>query len=154
MGRLQRENEQLKAELAAVRGAPLPSLRSNSGPIASEEAPVVVIPRETVPVAVEESPVTLAPEPAAAPVAPTARSAKGSVRPSQPPASTPVRPTTPAARGGRVYTVQEHDSLYSIARKHYGNNGVGAKVQEIFNANRDTMKSEADIKPGMQLRLP
>ena len=32
--------------------------------------------------------------------------------------------------------------------------GASAKVQVIFEANRDVMKNISDLKPGMELRIP
>ena len=144
--RLQRENDLLKAELGALRGnAIIPSVRTRPDTTVaagdSSESPLsLASPQLSEPVA--ESPLVAAP------------AVRTGSRPALNPA--PTRPSAPPAssRGGRVYTVQPQDSLYSIARKNYGSTGTGAKVREIFEANRDTMKSETDIKPGMQLRLP
>jgi len=50
-----------------------------------------------------------------------------------------------------TYTVQEGDSLWSIAKAAYGK---GTQWEAIFKANRDVMKSDTDLRPGMELRLP
>jgi nucleoid-associated protein YgaU len=44
-------------------------------------------------------------------------------------------------------------SLWSIARQHYGN-PTAAQVKAIYQANRDVMRSETDLKVGMVLRIP
>jgi len=65
---------------------------------------------------------------------------------------TPQRPggTTPAATG-RTYIVQPKDNLTAISRKFYG---TASRWREIYDLNRDRMKSETDLKIGMELRLP
>lgn len=60
---------------------------------------------------------------------------------------TPQRPTTT----GRTYIVQPKDTLSSISRKFYGTN---VRWRDIYEANRDRMKHESDLKIGMELRLP
>ncbi len=144
--RLQRENELLKAELAALTGnANTPIIRSRPNPAPATEDS-------------SESPLSLAPqvsEPVTEPPIVAQTAPRVGSRPTL--NTTVAKPTPPSsapARGGRTYTVQPQDSLYSIARKFYGSTGTGAKVREIFEANRTTMKSETDIKPGMQIRLP
>jgi nucleoid-associated protein YgaU len=64
---------------------------------------------------------------------------------------TPVAMTTPAANtsgSGSTYTVQKGDTLYKIAREHYGNASAWKKIAA---ANPG---SENIIKPGQQLILP
>lgn len=56
-----------------------------------------------------------------------------------------------AAATGRTYTVQPKDSLIAISRKIYG---TPTRWREIYELNRDRMKSESDLKIGMELRLP
>jgi len=97
-----------------------------------------------VPVA-EDSAVTLAPlnlAPAAAPV--QAAPPGGGSRPA---------PIPPAA-GGRKHTVLPGDTLYKIAQRYYGASGAAARAKAIFEANQDVMKSQADLKPGMVLKIP
>lgn len=78
--------------------------------------------------------------------------------------STPVapiivqeRPTSPAgtnpanATGPRNYTVQAGDTLSRISRQMYGTSGRWA---EIFEANRDQLRSQNDLRPGQVLRIP
>ena len=64
----------------------------------------------------------------------------------------PQRPAaTQPATSGRTYVVQPKDSLMGISRKIYG---TPARWRDIFEANRDRMKHESDLKIGMELRLP
>lgn len=65
----------------------------------------------------------------------------------------PQRPgttTTPAASPG-TYVVQPKDNLTAISRKLYG---TPTRWREIYELNRDRMKSESDLKIGMVLRVP
>ena len=154
---LKRENDQLRSALANARASVGLSPRP---PVDAEGRIVGIAPEETPaqpsPISAptnEPSPVILAPEdtPATEPiVAPP-------LRPQQPIAQTPPAPT-PTARpatqaGGRRHVVKPKENLYSIARQYYGT-GSNAKVDEIFRANRDRMKTPTDLKIGMELRIP
>ena len=136
--RLQRENEELKAELQSRGIAPVPSLRTFRSVASS--APV------------ENSPITLAPLPAGSdPVAPP------SIVPATPkslfnPVSSGTKPTAAVPAGGRKHTIAPGDTLYRIAVKYYGS---GAKVEEIFNANRDVMRDKNTLpRVGTELKIP
>jgi hypothetical protein len=144
---LQRENDQLKAELSALHGgAPMPVMPVRRDPATAEDDGVSIHPPVLVSQPETESPLSLAPDnpvpavrsPAAKPT--TARSAA-------------TKPAAPAS-AGRKHTVQVGESLYKIATHYYGAAGASAKVQVIFEANRDVMKSISDLKPGMELRIP
>lgn len=76
-------------------------------------------------------------------------------------ASRPVPPVaqrvtaTPQRPGAGTHTVKSTDkSLWAIARQHYGKSATAAQVAAIFQANRDVMRSESDLKVGMVLRIP
>ena len=56
-------------------------------------------------------------------------------------------PATP----GRRHVVAQGDTLYKIAQRYYGN---GSKWPEILEANRDVLKNENAVRPGMELRIP
>jgi nucleoid-associated protein YgaU len=71
-------------------------------------------------------------------------------RPASTQAAAPVA-ATPRPAAGRRYTVRPGDSLSKISMQFYGNR---TKVHEIFAANRNVMKSETDLKPGMEIKLP
>ena len=57
----------------------------------------------------------------------------------------------PLAGGGRLHTVKEGDSLWTIAGEVYGS---GARWQRIFDANRDQLQNANQLKSGMVLRIP
>ena len=65
---------------------------------------------------------------------------------------TSITPTigTPLAEGTE-YTVQPKDTLWKIA-KHFYNDG--AKYKIILEANKEVIKNEDEIKPGMKLIIP
>lgn len=103
----------------------------------------------------------------AAPVAPAAATTtdlmpESSTPPSgagteaMPPRTSPVAPRSPGYASpaaptdasGKTYTVQPHDTLYSISKKMYGS---GKRVKDIQDANG--LSSDV-IKPGQVLKLP
>lgn len=63
-----------------------------------------------------------------------------------PPAEVPAR-----VGGGRTYVVVQGDSLWKIAKRHYGD---GESWRRIYEANRDLIKDPDLIHPGQQLRIP
>ena len=50
-----------------------------------------------------------------------------------------------------TYTVQKGESLWSISKKVYGK---ATAWRQIFDANRDQLKSPDQVRPGMTLRIP
>ncbi len=138
--RLQRENAELRAQIATLRG-------SGSG-TAGRVAPMITLPDEAAPAprpARGEDPrLTTLPAPApSALVAPPAAPAPA------PKATPPARPT-PAA-GARSHTVQPKETIFGISMQYYGHGrGTGA----IYQANRDSMRHPTDLRPGMVLRIP
>jgi tetratricopeptide (TPR) repeat protein len=155
--RLQRENEQLTAELAVMReGSPSPMTRSRAtlenaamteGRSAEQRSSAFLNPQLAVGAPAADSPVSLASEPPAVePAAPTW------IEPAPTPAprSAPTKPTPPAA-GGRRHTVVKGDTLFSLAQRYYGNR---AKWRDIYAANRDVLPSENSLRLGMELTIP
>jgi LysM repeat protein len=128
---LQKENLQLKDEIATLRQGGAGSTGSR-GAAAPGEA--------TSPAAGMRAPLfTLLPAgPAGARPALTARS------PATPAANSP-------ATANRRHVVAPGDTLYKIAQRYYGN---GSKWPEILEANRDVLKNENAVSPGMELRIP
>jgi tetratricopeptide (TPR) repeat protein len=147
---LQRENDELKAENAALRaGAPLPVLHSSAIDVASITPP-------------QAAPQAEAPEPAAAAVSPislapadTGDKGTSSAITDAPPeeAPAPARPSRPAAAAGaRHHTVARGDTLFSLAQKYYGSR---SKWRDIYAANRDLLPSEkSPLKIGTDLKIP
>jgi tetratricopeptide (TPR) repeat protein len=78
-------------------------------------------------------------EPAARPTPPTTQ------------AATPATKQAPVPANARRHTVRAGDTLYSLAQRYYGNR---SRWREIYQANRGVMKSESDMKIGMQLVIP
>ena len=73
-------------------------------------------------------------------------------RPAPAPVATPIalKPVEQAA-AVRTYQVRPGDTLSRIAGSVYGDAG---KWRKIYDANRDKMKSETDIKVGQTLTIP
>jgi tetratricopeptide (TPR) repeat protein len=72
----------------------------------------------------------------------------------QPPAPRPVPAQTAAPvapKPARTYQVRPGDTLSRVAGSVYGDAG---KWQKIYDANRDKMKTETDIKVGQTLIIP
>jgi len=74
------------------------------------------------------------------------------VRPALTPAAAPVaaKPAEPA-KAARTYLVRPGDTLSRIAGSVYGDAG---KWRKIYDANRNKMKTETDIKVGQTLTIP
>ena len=53
--------------------------------------------------------------------------------------------------GGVSYRVLEGDNLWKISVKHYGK---GSKNLEIYEANRDILKTPDALRPGMLIQIP
>ena len=147
---LQRENDELRAELSALRGGgPVTGFSPGAGNPVAFQPPVNQAHTGTAP-PMGDLPVTLM---ATNPVATNERPA-----PIAPPRAAPraAAPKSPApGAGGQKYTVQPKDTLFKIAQRYPGAGGsVSARVQAIFGANRDVMKTDTDLRPGMELRIP
>ncbi len=161
--KLQRENDELHAQLTALRGGANAGVpRTTHATLGVEANPVrPIIPAEATPVGIapdSESPISLAPlPPNAAPAAAVAssnpsgapRTAAANVRP------TPTRPPAAASATGpiRRHRVAQGEGLFAIAKKYYGV-ASNEKVKAIYEANRDIMKNDKDLKVGMELKIP
>ena len=146
---LQHENEELKAELSALRAGVSASsvIRTPAGgtPITFPS----IVPRS------EEPPPILREVPAneAAAPAPAAAPADASASPLRPAPAAPVQAEAQARApaGARRHLVVAGESLFSIAKKYYG---TGSKWRDILAANRDLLSSEKSVKAGMTLKIP
>lgn len=66
--------------------------------------------------------------------------------------SAPVSRTDTSSSGGETYTVREHDCLWNIAKRFYGN---GAKYTIIYNANKSVIGGNPNIiYAGQVLTIP
>ena len=150
LDRLKQENDSLKQQLADAKAG-----RNNPGP-AADDADAAASPAgsaglnfsvETIPT-VRTRPVAGAPtRPAVSPNAPAP--SRLSVSPAQNQPAQASAPTKPAS--GRKYVVRPGDTLSKIAQSVYNNRG---KWHDIYAANRGVMKSETDLKVGMELKIP
>ena len=176
--RLQRENLQLKEQLAGARAAILDTTRQPSAPVnepsqsgfamnAPEVLPVpaprLPVPEYVAPVGVR--PIQVAPQPVPIPVPFQPAQVPQPVRPIQPlpspvqaaPVPTPSpRVSTPppvvvSNANMRRHFVQKGDTLQSISLRYYG---TRSRFRDIYLANRDTMQNEGTLRIGMELRIP
>ncbi len=139
--RLQKENFELKEQVAQLRGVPAssrpqprgatpPAARGRDAVVGGDGVPTAY------PIFGDDAP--------AVPVA--------AVEPAPVRAPADHRAPTAVAAGGRVHTVQKGDSLYAISRQYYGS---GNRVADIVAANPGVLHSSSTpLKIGMQLRLP
>jgi tetratricopeptide (TPR) repeat protein len=153
--RLQRENDQMKAELVALRGGtPSPSTRTRStlNDPSAPTYPRVELPEPKPFIAprndTADSPVSLAPEPAPTPTAAPPVAQSPSVQ--QPIRALPTKPTAPST-ASRRHVVTKGDTLFSLAQKYYGNR---SRWRDIYAANRDQLPSENSLRLGMEIKIP
>ena len=147
--RLERENEQLRNELATLRGLS-GSAPTTLGSVPRGATAESVDARLPAPAAADEgSAITLAPianrEPEPSTDFQTPANAAGSRG----------KALAPSAAGGRRHTVAAKDSLYAIAKKYYGA-ATNARVQALIEANHDVLPAGAStpLKEGMTLKIP
>lgn len=156
LDRMKQENDVLKQELAdlkAARGAvgiARPEVAVSAAPVAVSPPAGINFSVDNVPT-VRTRPVARgtpvpAPAPAPAPVS-SPRMFTVPTRPAAAPA--PTQATVPAA--GRKYIVRPGDSLSKISMQFYGDR---TRVRDIFAANRDVMKTDTDLRIGMEIKLP
>jgi nucleoid-associated protein YgaU len=146
--KLRRENEELRAQLATLRGG-------SNVPV-SRSAPMISLPEEAQPrqpappvaTVVGASSSAPAPQTRAATPSGTALQALVTVPSTTQRTPTPTRPASPSAL---THTVAPKETLYGISTRYYGN---GRQVDAIYQANRDQMRSREDVRPGMTLKLP
>ncbi len=65
----------------------------------------------------------------------------------------PARPANAVSlnRPARRHTVQAGDTLFSVARRYYGD---GDKFVELYRANRQALKAPDALPPGLVLTIP
>ena len=130
---LQKENLQLKDEIATLRQGGAGSAGPRGGAAAADATSTQATKRAPL-----FNPAATGPAGAVARPAPTGRPAATTA------ANSPATP-------GRRHVVAQGDTLYKIAQRYYGS---GSKWPEILEANRDVLKNENAVRPGMELRIP
>ena len=130
---LQKENLQLKDEIATLRQGGAGSAGPRGGAAAADATSTPATKRAPL-----FNPAATGPAGAVARPAPTGRPAATTA------ANSPATP-------GRRHVVAQGDTLYKIAQRYYGS---GSKWPEILEANRDVLKNENAVRPGMELRIP
>lgn len=143
--RLQREVEQLKAELSIARSGSSAPINRLLVPVdtaaAAQPPPGPIVVQEA---ATEDSPITMAPLPARSPVGEVVEAPAVVTTPqSSPP------PAAPAA--GRRHTVARGDTLFSLAQQYYGNR---SRWRDIYEANRTQLPDANSLRLGMELVIP
>jgi len=155
LDQLQRENSQLKDQLIAARTQSINAPRQSVSvsPVSPDTlAPLAVDPGDS-PIARATDPVPdpvppAQPTPAPQPLVPTV----SLNRPNTQVQTSAPRPTAPVSVvGGRKHTVSKGDTLFSLAQRYYNNK---SRWRDIYAANRDVMKSQNDLKIGMELKIP
>ena len=150
VARLQRENDELKAENAALRaGAQVPETHSMTLDLASIPTPQPAAEAPATPAAgAAASPISLAP----------VGSGDGATSPAiadAPPESAPAQAEAPKpspAPAVRHHTGAHGDTRFSLAQRYYGNR---SKWRDIYAANRDVLPSEnATLRIGLELKIP
>lgn len=175
LDKLKQENDALKQELADLKANRNSAAPSSAGPdidlpkssqsapattasagSAGPAAPLFSVPLDTMPTVRTRS---SAPSPSRAPI-PTVRTTPAAPvtapRASVPQATSTPAVSAPAATASRPVSARRHivrpgESLSKISMQYYGNR---TRVHDIFAANRGVMKSETDLKVGMELKLP
>jgi tetratricopeptide (TPR) repeat protein len=130
---LQKENLQLKDEIATLRqgGAGSTGPRGSAAPAGTTSTPATM----------------RAPLFNSASAGPAGAGARPALT-ARPPATTAANsPVT----SNRRHVVAQGETLYKIAQRYYGS---GSKWPEILEANRDVLKNENAVRPGMELRIP
>lgn len=130
--KLKAENFQLKDEISRLRGLPpssRPLITGDAGARSTDSA-------ATEPDALPATPVT--------PLGPPRTAAAAQF-------ATPQSPAAQQPGAIRVHVVQQGDTLYRLSTQYYG---TGRRWRELYEANRDVMRSETDLRIGMQLKIP
>ena len=148
LDRLKQANESLKQQLADVQAGRADSTVSdaNAEPVGSASAAAST--NDSIAFHLDAMPVvrTQKPTPTSAPARPTNNkpAAAASTATNKPTAASPTR-------SARKYIVRSGDTLVKISQSVYGSR---TKWREIYQANRSVMKSESDLRVGMELALP
>lgn len=166
--KLKRDNDQLRIDLQRTRAllatnttrAQAPAPLPNDAPITEVNGPAYG-PAERSPIARAgaddsnaESAPALPPPTRPATSTPVASTANATPATSAAQTAQPSRATTqPAATAGsRRHVIAKGDTLFSLAQRYYGNR---SRWRDIFEANRDVLKSKDDpLRIGQEVKIP
>lgn len=172
LDRLQRENEQLKSEIAALRAGiaanPAPQRSFSQGRFEiSNNNGAVVQPDEQQPrsedVAIIQEPETggdpdtpfvhspLTPTNTQLIRAPEVASRPAATQPATAATTAPTKPAQAEKPAAKEHIVASGDTLSTISLKYYGTRG---RAKDIQAANKDVLKGGDRLSIGMKLRLP
>ena len=158
LDRLKQENDALKQELADLKANRANTMPPIDLPTTTMPATAVVATPLPFKFSVAESVPTVRTRPSTSSnsrtsAIPTVRTATPSLPRVTAPAApvTPPPAATPRPAAARRHIVRPGDSLSKISMQYYGSR---TKVHDIFAANRNVMKSETDLKVGMEIKLP
>ena len=146
--RLQRENEEMRAELGRPRGGgPAPFLRTSRGPVEVAEPAPAPTGGGSAALKIAPMPPGLAPQSVVS--QPSAPQPTGVRQPPMKPGTAPNRSVANQPTGKR-HAVSAGDTLFSIGRKY------GVKPEAIVAVNRDVLPSGmgTPLRPGMELKIP
>ena len=142
LAKLRRENEELRAELATLRGG---------GATPVHRAPrMITVPDEILtsrpappPAEIVDSPLMVG-SPRMVPTPDTR------IAPAVPPTNTKMgTPARPPTASGRTHTVKPKETLFAISRQY------GVTVPDLVGANRNVVPSvNTPLRPGMVLKIP
>jgi tetratricopeptide (TPR) repeat protein len=136
LDKLKLENDLLKRQLAELQGGRAPDTVEGEAP-ATRPANDLSISVDTLPT-VRTRPGRSEP----------ARPAPAIVR-TPPPSAAATPPAAPAS--ARRHTVRPGDTLSSLSQRYYGNR---SRWRDIYQANRAQMRSESDLRVGLELVIP
>jgi nucleoid-associated protein YgaU len=88
---------------------------------------------------------------APAPTAATVPEVPPATVPRDPAAGLPVNQVSRQRIVAREHVIQPGDTLFSIARQHYGN---ADRFDEIYRANREALQSPDNLPAGLTLKIP
>ena len=154
MDKLKLENDLLKQQLAEYQAGRTPTEAPAGNDAETNEAPLPRDPAEKRGASTATGGFALNTD-----AMPTVRTRPGTkpepARTVTPPTTTRTAPanttTPPAPAGARRHTVRAGDTLSSLAQRYYGSR---SRWRDIYQANRGVMKSESDLKVGMDLVIP